>query len=124
MRLLTFSLLLLNLAWVTPAAAAAAPDGAKLYARHCAVCHGENGVGGIGVPLSLPSFLATVSNDYLRKTIQLGRPGRVMPPSGFNPAEIEAVVRHMRSWSKAPAPHYPDRPIRGNAEHGRALFAE
>ncbi|MGE5026856.1 MAG: c-type cytochrome, partial [Betaproteobacteria bacterium] len=39
----------------TPPALLAAPDGAKLYSRNCAACHGKNGGGGIGVPLSLPS---------------------------------------------------------------------
>ena len=122
MRFNTLILILLTLAWSLTAMAA--PDGAKLFARHCAVCHGENGTGGIGVPLSLPSFQATVSNDYLRKTIQLGRPGRVMPPAGLNPAEIEAVVRYIRDWTKAPAPRYPDQHVKGNAEHGRALYTE
>jgi cytochrome c oxidase cbb3-type subunit 3 len=122
MRFNTLILVLLTLAWSLTAMAA--PDGAKLYARHCAVCHGENGGGGIGIPLSLPSFLTTVSNDYLRKTIQFGRPGRVMPPSALSPAEIDAVVRHIRGWTKAPAAQYPDRQVKGNAEHGRALYAE
>lgn len=103
--------------------AQAAPDGARLYARNCAACHGENGGGGLGVPLSLPSFQATVSNDYLHKTIRLGRPGRVMPASALPDADIDAIVRHIRSWNKVPAPQFSATPIRGNAEHGRAFFA-
>jgi len=110
----------LFLAGVTPALAA--PDGAKLYARNCATCHGENGSGGIGVPLSLPSFQATVSNAYLHNTIRLGRPGRVMPPSGLSDDEIEAVVSFIRSWSRAPAPVFSDQPVTGNAARGRQLF--
>lgn len=104
--------------------AQAAPDGAKLYARNCAACHGENGDGGIGVPLSLPSFQATVSNEYLHKTIRLGRPGRVMPPSSLTDPEIEAAVHFIRSWSQAPAPQFPGKYVKGNAGRGRALFAE
>lgn len=103
--------------------AQAAPDGARLYARNCAACHGENGAGGLGVPLSLPSFQATVSNDYLHKTIRLGRPGRVMPTSALPDADIDAIVRHIRSWNKAPAPLFSAAPVKGNAEHGRALYA-
>lgn len=103
--------------------AQAAPDGARLYARNCAACHGENGGGGLGVPLSLPSFQATVSNDYLHKTIRLGRPGRVMPTSALPEADIDAIVRHIRSWNKAPAPQFSAAPVKGNAEHGRALYA-
>lgn len=104
--------------------AQAATDGAKLYARNCAVCHGENGSGGLGVPLSLASFQATVSNDYLRKTIRLGRPGRVMPPSNLSDAEIESIVRFIRSWSKEPAPLFSATRIKGDVAHGRQLYAE
>lgn len=103
--------------------AQAALDGDKLYARNCAACHGENGGGGLGVPLSLPSFQATVSNDYLHKTIRLGRPGRVMPPSALPDADIDAIVRHIRSWNKAPAPQFSTRHVKGDTEHGRALYA-
>jgi len=124
--------------------AQAAPDGAELYARHCAACHGEKGESGIGVPLSLPSFQATVSDEYLHKTIRLGRPGRVMPASRLSDAEIEAIVRFMRSWGiqsrtsqlqgsqragvplreEARTPSFPAKPIKGNPEHGRRLFAK
>jgi cytochrome c oxidase cbb3-type subunit 3 len=112
----------LLLAGIHPALAA--PDGARLYARNCAACHGENGRGGIGVPLSLPSFQATVSNDYLHKTIRLGRPGRVMPTSALPDSDIAAIVRHIRSWRKAPAPRFSAKHVKGNVEHGRALYAE
>lgn len=103
--------------------AQAAPDGAKLYARNCAVCHGENGGGGMGVPLSLPSFQAAISDDYLHKTIRLGRPGRVMPPSSLPDAEIESIVRFIRSWSYGPAPLFPPMRVKGDATHGRQLYA-
>ena len=32
--------------------------GQKLFATHCAACHGKNGEGGVGVPLNLQSFLS------------------------------------------------------------------
>ncbi|MDD5241305.1 MAG: c-type cytochrome [Sulfuricella sp.] len=114
--------LLLSLAAATQAQAA--PDGAKLYARNCAVCHGENGDGGLGIPLSLPSFQAAVSNDYLRKTIRLGRPGRVMPPSSLPDAEIEGIVRFIRSWGNGAAPLFPPRHVKGDAAHGKQLYSE
>lgn len=103
----------------------AAPDGAKLYGRNCAACHGENGTGGIGVPLALPAFQAGVSDDYLRKTIRHGRPGRVMPAfSQLDQAEIEAIVRHVRTWNKGAPATYSARPVKGNPGHGKKLFAQ
>ena len=103
----------------------AAPDGAKLYGRNCAACHGENGTGGIGVPLALPAFQTGVSDDYLRKTIRHGRPGRVMPAfSQLDQAEIEAIVRHVRTWNKGTPATYSARPVKGNPGHGKKLFAQ
>jgi len=105
--------------------ALAAPDGAKLYGRNCAACHGETGTGGIGVPLALPSFQAGISDDYLRKTIRLGRPGRVMPSfAHLDKAEIEAIVRHLRSWNKGPVATYSIRPVKGDPVHGKQLFGQ
>ena len=103
--------------------AVAAPDGAKLYARNCAGCHGEKGDGGIGIPLSLSSFHATVDDDYLKQTLLRGRPGRVMPSfSHLSDAEVNAIVRHMRSWYKGKVPVYPFTPIKGDAKRGAQLF--
>lgn len=120
-RLLLFTLL----AGFGLSPALAALDGAKLYGRNCAACHGEAGRGGIGVPLALPSFQAGISDDYLRKTIRLGRPGRVMPAfSHLATADIEAIVRHVRSWNGGATPTYSRRPVKGDPTHGKSLFAQ
>ena len=104
--------------------ALSAPRGDELYAGHCAACHGDTGAGGVGVPLSLPSFLDSVDDDFLRKTIRLGRPGRVMPAfSRLSDAQVDAIVRFIRSWSGKPAPVYPQTPVKGDVKHGKALFA-
>lgn len=118
-------LILTLLAGIGLSQAIAAPNGAKLYGRNCASCHGENGNGGIGVPLALPSFQAGISDDYLHKTIRLGRPGRVMPAfTSLNNAEVEAIVRHLRSWNKGPAVTYSRQPVKGDPSHGKQLFAQ
>lgn len=105
--------------------AAAAPNGAQLYGRNCASCHGEKGNGGIGVPLALPSFQAGISDDYLRKTIQIGRPGRVMPAfSSLSGDEVEAIVRHVRSWNKGAVARYSSQPVKGDPVHGKLLFEQ
>lgn len=108
------------------ATAFAAADGARLYGQHCAVCHGENGNGGVGVPLALPGFQATVDDAYLRETIRRGRPGRVMPAfSRLSDAEVAAIVGHIRSWRKdATVPTFQPGRITGDAKKGAALFAQ
>lgn len=106
-------------------AAWAEPNGAKLYARNCAACHGARGTGSIGVPLALPSFQATITDDYLRKTIHLGRPGRVMPTfSNLGDDEIEAIVRYVRSWYNGPVVTYPSALVKGDPVRGKKLFAQ
>lgn len=108
------------------AAVAAPPDGAHLYAQKCAVCHGERGSGGVGVPLALPGFQSTVDDVYLRETIRRGRPGRVMPAfSRLSDAEVTAIVAHIRGWQNgAPAPRFPRERIAGDATKGATLFAQ
>ena len=102
----------------------AAPDGGKLYHKHCAVCHGDDGKGGVGVPLSLPSFIDTVSDEYLKSTIRLGRPGRIMPAfPQLSDAQVSAIVAHMRSWSDVPAVTHNTEPVKGDPGRGAELFA-
>jgi cytochrome c oxidase cbb3-type subunit 3 len=115
------------LLWFSLAAApvAAAPDGANLYSRHCAACHGLDGSGGVGVPLALPAFLDSVPDDYLIKTIRNGRPGRVMPAfTTLTDAQVRAIVQHIRGWSKGEPAKLSSAPIRGNSGRGAKLFAQ
>ncbi|MDH4134004.1 MAG: c-type cytochrome [Gammaproteobacteria bacterium] len=115
------ALFLLPLVVIAPAHAA--HDGARLYAANCAACHGSNGTGGVGVPLALPDFLSQADDDYLRKTIRHGRPGRVMPAfTKLSDAEVNAIVRQVRSWQTVAAVPVP-KVGRGDAANGAKLYA-
>ncbi|HKK14454.1 MAG TPA: c-type cytochrome [Gammaproteobacteria bacterium] len=109
-----------SLAWGAPA-----PDGHALFERHCAVCHGESGHGGVGVPLALPSFLSSVSDHYLATTIRRGRPGRVMPAfQSLSDAQIRAIVHYIRTWGPGPGPDFSTaKAVKGDPAHGKQLFA-
>ncbi|MFA7593335.1 MAG: c-type cytochrome [Thiohalobacteraceae bacterium] len=122
-RLLLIALCLLA---GTAGAAPAEPNGALLYARNCAACHGESGHGGVGIPLALPAFLASVDDAYLEHTIRLGRPGRVMPAfNRLSDTEIAAIVRHVRGWQHGATPaRFSTAPVAGDPTHGAALFAQ
>jgi cytochrome c oxidase cbb3-type subunit 3 len=107
------------------AGAQAAPDGEKLFEKHCSVCHGQDGRGGVGVPLSLPSFIDSVSDEYLKITIREGRPGRIMPSfTRLSDAQIGAIVAYMRSWSKKPAISRDTKPVKGDSAHGAQVFSQ
>lgn len=100
-------------------------EGLDLFRRHCAACHGSDGSGGVGMPLSLPSFIDHVDDDYLVKTIRSGRPGRVMPPfKAFSDAEVQKLVKHLRSWTGNKPVSFSNKPVTGNRKHGQALFAQ
>ncbi len=104
---------------------ASVPDGSSLYEKHCVVCHGDSGRGGVGVPLGLPSFLGSVDDDYLRKTIRLGRPGRVMPAfTTLSDEELEAIVSNIRAFADVPVPSFSPKTITGDVNKGSDLFKQ
>ncbi len=126
-RRLSTLIVLLTICQTTWAAAVTTnpPDGHRLFSDNCAACHGNDGQGGVGVPLVLPSFLSSVDNEYLRKTIRNGRAGRIMPAfKRFNDAEVDAIVAHIRSLSKAPHAKLSSERIVGDPQHGKRLFAQ
>lgn len=100
-------------------------NGEQLYEQHCSACHGSNGHGGVGVPLALPDFQYGVTNDYLKKTIRLGRPGRVMPAfSQLSDNEVKAIVKHIRGWAPGKPFKYSSKKINGNIKHGKTIYAK
>ena len=102
-----------------------APHGEKLFARHCSSCHGVDGKGGVGVPLALPSFLNSVSDAYLKKTIRFGRPGRIMPAfENLSDAQLNAIAKHIRGWSDKPGPVEDTTAIKGDSKNGKQLFSK
>ncbi len=117
----TLSLTLI-LALLSAGAAVAAPNGEALYREYCSACHQGRGKGGIGLPL-IDSTLADVSDDYLFKTIRLGRPGRIMPDfQELSDAQVHALVRHLRSWSDRPGMQFDPTPIAGDLARGASLY--
>lgn len=75
--------------------AAMAAEGERVYAQNCAACHGDTGQGRVGPALAGNDDLANRSSVIERVTDGSG----IMPPfeSSLSPAQIEAVVLHVRS---------------------------
>lgn len=117
--------LLLAVIMLFSAGVNAAPNGQRLYENNCASCHGQNGAGGVGVPLSLPSFLHSVPDTYLEKTIRYGRPGRVMPPFRYlSDAQIKAIVGHLRSFAPGEYPQSLGLLVNGDVKRGKKLYGQ
>ena len=107
----------------------AAPDVNKLYAEHCASCHGADRLGGIG-PALLPENLERLRRPEAIKTITQGRAASQMAGFGekLGKEEIEALAGFIYSklpqvpvWGEneiiishiqhVPAGSLPDKPI-------------
>ena len=89
-------------------------EGARVFARACAGCHGNQGQGGkngerqVGA-INDPAFLALISDQALRRYAITGRPDLGMPaydgkagrPADFRPltsAEIDDLVALLAYW--------------------------
>lgn len=75
------------------------------------------------MPIALPSFLNSVSDEYLKTTIRTGRPGRIMPSFKLlSDAQVNAIVKYVRSWSEKPAPIEDRSTVAGDSKHGKQIF--
>src|SRR5579883_923264 len=78
--------------------------GLKVFARDCAMCHGERGQGGDAGPINDPAFLALVSDQVLRRYIITGRPDFGMPnyikreDEDLTSQEINDLVALLAYW--------------------------
>jgi mono/diheme cytochrome c family protein len=76
--------------------------GRAAYEVQCAGCHGERGEGGVGPALALPG-VQKASDEYLYRTIAVGRPGTAMLPydlpggTGLPRERIADVVAYLRT---------------------------
>jgi mono/diheme cytochrome c family protein/DNA-binding beta-propeller fold protein YncE len=92
-------------------AAAAEPDPARLFAEHCASCHGSDRLGGRG-PALLPENLGRLTGPRAVAVIADGRAATQMPGFGARlaPPEIEALAAYI-SAPLAAVPRWGEREI-------------
>ncbi len=113
-----------------------ATDGESLFGVFCAACHGPRGEGrkfatlkSVFPAIGEAEFLAVADDNFLRKTLMNGRPGRRMPAwgtkdGGLRPAEIDAIITYLRTLEPKPptAEEVNAAPI--DRVKGDALFAD
>jgi cytochrome c oxidase cbb3-type subunit III len=94
-----------------------AQHGAEVYEMFCSSCHGPNGAGGKSASSIVDrSYLALVSDQYLRITVIVGRPelgapdwGEDVPGRPMSDQEVTDVVAWLTSLRAAsPGQPYPD----------------
>ena len=105
--------------------------GKETYDRMCAVCHGASGEGykaDQATALAQPDFLGSVTDDFLRAAITMGRDGTTMSAWGLerggplSRSDVDAVIAFLRTRSDGAPRKLDDRPMRGNASLGAPLF--
>jgi cytochrome c oxidase cbb3-type subunit 3 len=86
-----------------------AMTGERLFAAYCSACHGPNGEGrnypetGVRFPrIGSPDFLEIASDEFIAKTLEVGRPGRRMPAlaapgATLSREDVQALVAHLRT---------------------------
>lgn len=89
--------LLLSLLVAAPVAADAAPG--ELYAEHCAACHGEGRLGGMG-PALLPGNLSRLAAEATLAVIRDGRAATQMPAFGDTLGDDELAA--LADWVRRP----------------------
>lgn len=114
----------------SPAALTEKPDGAALYVKYCALCHGPEakGYAADNAPsLVTPSFLESATDAFIAGGIRNGRPGTAMAGYGklhggpMNEAEIRAVVQFIRAKGPATKP-LAHSSLKGDATNGAKLY--
>jgi mono/diheme cytochrome c family protein len=72
--------------------------GSEIYASKCAICHGEEGEGGLGPALQNNDFTAEQTDQELSDFIFAGRTDSAMPgfESQLNDNEVNALVEFLR----------------------------
>ncbi|MBL8334970.1 MAG: c-type cytochrome [Rubrivivax sp.] len=107
--LLAAGLLLAPLCQAQPAV-----DAARLYAEHCAACHGAQRTGGMG-PALLPESLGRLRRPEAQRVVAQGRVATQMP--GFHdrlqPAELQALVQWIYT-PLVPAPGWTEAEVRAS----------
>jgi mono/diheme cytochrome c family protein/rhodanese-related sulfurtransferase len=105
--------------------------GARVYGKHCALCHGENGEGYLADnanALGNPDFLVSVSDNFLWRSIANGRPDTPMAAHAkryggpLDDADIDALVALIRGWQQEEAADIAPEPIIGDPAVGRSVF--
>jgi len=97
--------------------------GENLYLENCSICHGNDGQGGMGIPLSTGNFLKSASNNYIKQTIRLGRPNRIMPSFYWmSESDIDEIIRYIDTWRTSPAPTWNTENIKADKIAGKTLY--
>jgi mono/diheme cytochrome c family protein len=81
-------------------------DGARLYAQHCARCHGPDGKGLKEVAgvrdLTDANLMGMLTDDRVKQTIRVGKPPTMPAFTHFAEPSLKVLVAYVRQLSAPP----------------------
>lgn len=93
-------------------------NGSRIYARQCAMCHGQNGDQVANVNLQRQQFRGFRSDEDLQDIIRNGVPAAGMPGFPLNVSDLNSIIAFIRAGFDAEG-----EAVRiGNAARGREIF--
>ncbi len=104
-------------------------EGKQAYNLNCVTCHQPGGVGKVGLAPDIhnPDFLAMASDDFIKKTIRMGRPGTAMAPwSHLTEDQVDGIIAYLRSESpeaRTKVSIDPDKHYAGDPALGAPLYS-
>ncbi|MCS6902026.1 MAG: c-type cytochrome [Myxococcales bacterium] len=113
------------------ATSSASQEGAALYQRYCALCHGADGQGYAADnanALAHPQFLSTATDELLRRAIVRGRPGTPMSAWGreaggpLDNEQVETLMRYLRGWQTVPSVDLSSIQVNGVAMRAQVFY--
>lgn len=110
-----------------------ARQGGELYARYCALCHGDEGQGYAAdnaTRLRGEAFLRTATDEFLEMAIARGRLDTAMAAyrdelgGPLDEGQIEAIVAFIRTWQVGEPIPVADVVVDGDATRAEPIYAE
>jgi putative heme-binding domain-containing protein len=96
-------------------------DGSRVFTAYCARCHGFDGSGGAGPPLTRPRLRRGVDDAAVIDILVNGIPGTAMMAAwSLSEREIAQVTAYVRSLGRRPPEVLPGDPARGQSIYARA----
>lgn len=109
-----------------------AREGEALFAKYCALCHGDRGEGyraDQATQLANAEFLTIASDAYLRRSIAQGRPGTTMSAwarargGPLDDRQLDALVAYIGRWRTRPLAAVDADVVVGDASRGAPVYS-
>jgi cbb3-type cytochrome c oxidase subunit III len=124
-------------ATATPVAAAAtaahpadlAAAGEQIFTVFCSACHQPGATGLVGFAPSIRNrdFLALASDEFIRQTIRMGRPGTAMVPwTSLTEVQVDGIIAYLRALpvtNPVEITVNPDKKYSGDADKGHVSYS-